>query len=127
MAASSQIRNPVAYSFGSVDAKQKLNLQKNSGTPACVGPNTYFPNHNALDRYQMAQNQPFTKAKRNMHSVDRSRYWDSHFDYSAVGKQVVSKHRSENHVSMPKASKTNQFVGLISRQFLRVSLPHAAY
>lgn len=127
MVASSQVRKPVAYSFGQLDAKRKTNLNKNAGTPASVGPNTYFPNPNALDCHPVPKAQAFSKAKRTMHSVDQSRYWDSHFDYSAVGKQVVSKHRSENQVSMPKASKTNQFVGLVNHRVLKISLPHAAY
>lgn len=125
--ASSQIKNSVSYSFGTVEAKKKNPLLMMTATLASVGPNTYHPNYNALDRLPAVQNQPFAKAKRTLHSVIRNSNWDSQADYSSVSKQVSSKHRSENEVIMSKAKKTNPFVGFVENNVLRISLPHASY
>lgn len=127
LATSSKVRRPLAYSFGTLDTRKKNALLSKTATPAGVGPNTYFPNHDILAQHRNVNNQGFSKGPRKLHSVDRARFWDSGPAYSALGKQVASQQRTEAVPRMAKATKDNPFVGFVDHRLIRVSLPHAVY
>lgn len=125
--ADSRFKREISHSFGPRNARNCRRLEPVGGTPQNVGPNSYHPDYRVQHNFVKEPQVAFPKAKKIMHSVDRSRYWDTWAVQSAVGKQLSSKNRSENEVSFGKAVKGNEFVGIVERRVLRVPLRHAVY
>lgn len=125
--ASSQFRRQAAHSFGMGEGKRGRVFLPPRATPPNVGPNSYHPNHNTLDSQPKQPRTVFPQAKRVMHSVDRSRYWDTFVDYSSMGSQPASHNRTESEVTIARAKKGNPFVGFVERRVLKVPMQHAVY